>query len=108
MSIETLMTSASKTTDRLPDLDSYRIPATSKQGFTTMQSSMLIADFVVATVEERDFELDRALTTAKFRASMDRQLGVLVTRHDFCRFSVSLTASVPYGTIHECDHAQAA
>jgi hypothetical protein len=70
-----------------------------------MPTDMLIADFVVATIEERDFELNRALATAQFRASRDRRLGILVTRHDFCRFSVSLTTNVPYGTIHEHDHA---
>jgi len=73
-----------------------------------MPTDMLIADFVVATVEERNFELERALDTAKFKASMDRQHGVLVTRHDFFRFSVSLTPNVPYGTIQERDHARCA
>lgn len=71
-----------------------------------MTNDMLIADFVVATVQERDFELERALTTAQFRASMGRRLGIVVTRHDFCRFSVSLTADVPYGTIQERDQAK--
>ncbi|TLM88267.1 hypothetical protein [Pseudarthrobacter sp. NamE5] len=70
-----------------------------------MTNDMLIADFVVTTVRERDYELDRALTTAKFRASMDRKLGIVLTRHDFCRFSVALTADVPYGTIQERDQA---
>jgi len=70
-----------------------------------MTNHMLIADFVVETVQERDFELDRAMATARFRASMDRKLGIVVTRHDFCRFSVALTADVPYGLIHERDHA---
>jgi hypothetical protein len=71
-----------------------------------MTNDMLIADFVVATVQERDFELDRALTTAKFRASTSRKLGIVVTRHNFCRYSVTLTADVSYGTIQERDHAQ--
>lgn len=70
-----------------------------------MPTDVLIADFVVATAEERDFELARALASAQFQASMDRTRGVVVTRHDFCRFSVSLTADVPYGTIHERDQA---
>lgn len=68
-----------------------------------MRTYMLIADFVVKTVEERNYELNRALGTAIFKASIDRKLGVLVTRHDFCRFSVALTATVPYGIIHERD-----
>jgi hypothetical protein len=71
----------------------------------TLPTDVLIADFVVATAEERDFELDRALATAHFQASMDCRLGVVVTRHDFCRFSVSLTSDVPYGTIQERDQA---
>lgn len=70
-----------------------------------MTNYMLIADFVVTTVQERDFELDRTLSTAKFRASMDRKLGIIVTRHDFCRFSIALTADVPCGTFQERDQA---
>lgn len=70
-----------------------------------MRDEKLIADFVVATLEERDFELDRALSAAQSLASMDARLGVLVTRHDFWRFSVALTADVPYGQIRECDYA---
>lgn len=70
-----------------------------------MPNDVRIADFVVASVQERDFELERALATAKFRASMDRKRGVVVTRHDFCRFSVSLSTDVPYGSIHERDQA---
>lgn len=65
---------------------------------------MLIADFVVTTPEERDFELSRALATAKLQAAVAGKLGVLVTRHDFSRFSVSLTPTVPYGVIQERDH----
>lgn len=65
---------------------------------------MLIADFVVTTTEERDFELSKALATAKFQAATIGKLGILVTRHDFSRFSVSLTPTVPYGVIHERDH----
>lgn len=36
-----------------------------------MRDEKLIADFVVATLEERDFELDRALSAAQSLASMD-------------------------------------
>lgn len=70
-----------------------------------MRDEKLIADFVVATLEERDFELNRALSTARSITSMDARLGVLVTRHDFWRFSVALTAEVPYGQIQERDYA---
>lgn len=71
-----------------------------------MSTNMLIADFVVTTPQERDYELSRALTTARFKADMSRTLGILVTRHDFSRFSVSLTSAVPYGAIHERDNAR--
>jgi hypothetical protein len=53
---------------------------TKKEKAIKMPNDMLIADFVVATVQERDFELDRALATAKFRASMGRKLGIVVTQ----------------------------
>lgn len=66
---------------------------------------MLIADFVVTTPQERDSELSKAVASAKFQAAMAGKFGVLVTRHDFSRFSVSLTPSVPYGAIHEQDYA---
>ena len=68
---------------------------------------MLIAHFVVATREERDTELARALVTAKIEAAATGKHGVLITRHDFSRFSVSLSQTVPYGIIHERDYAQA-
>lgn len=71
-----------------------------------MSTNMLIADFVVATPEERDHELAKALAAAKFKAGMYGELGVLVTRHDFCRFSVSLSPAVPFGSIYERDYAQ--
>lgn len=71
-----------------------------------LSPNVLIADFVVTTPKERDYELSRALKTARFKADMGGKLGVLVTRHDFSRFSVSLTTAVPYGSIHELDHAR--
>lgn len=71
-----------------------------------MLNETLIADFVISTIEERDFELGKALDTAKYKASRDRKQGVVVTRHDFCRFTVSLTENVPYGMIRERDHAR--
>ncbi|QOD05590.1 hypothetical protein IDT60_17405 [Pseudarthrobacter sp. BIM B-2242] len=67
----------------------------------------LIADFVVATPEERDSKLDRAVSAARTLASIDARLGILVTRHDFWRFSVALSADIPFGQIQECDFAQA-
>lgn len=65
---------------------------------------MLIADFIVRTPEERDTELAQALVTAETQAAQTGKLGVLVTRHDFSRFSVTLTETVPYGITQERDH----
>ncbi|MFK4639474.1 hypothetical protein [Paenarthrobacter histidinolovorans] len=75
-------------------------------GAPTTTPEMLIADFVVGSAQERDFELDRALGTARFKAAMEGKQGILVTRHDFCRFSVRLTSTVPFGAIHEKDNAE--
>lgn len=66
---------------------------------------MFVAEFVVSTVNERNQQLDIALAAAEPKASRERGLGVLVTRHDFHRFSVWLTAAVPYGRIEERDWA---
>jgi hypothetical protein len=70
-----------------------------------MPTDMLIADFIVSTPNERDHQLEGALAAAESRTSIDRKLGVLVTRHNFHRFSVRLTAAVSYGTIKEHDYA---
>lgn len=70
-----------------------------------MPNDMLIADFIVNTPNERDHRLEDALAAAESKAPMGRKLGVLVTRHDFRRFSVRLTAEVPHGTIQEHDYA---
>jgi hypothetical protein len=71
-----------------------------------MPTDVLIADFVVSTPEERDYELGRALSTAKFKAAIYGKHGIVITLHDFSRFSVSLSPAVPFGDIHERDYAQ--
>lgn len=65
-----------------------------------------VTEFVVTTPKERDSELDSASAAAESNSSIGPRLGVLVTRHDFCRFSVSFTADVPYGLIEERDYAR--
>jgi hypothetical protein len=77
----------------------------STQQLVHLQEDAPIADFVVTSLEERDLHLDRAIDTAQVLASVDVKLGVLVTRHDFRRFSVALTPEVPYGLIKERDLA---
>ncbi|BCW86618.1 hypothetical protein NicSoilE8_42910 (plasmid) [Arthrobacter sp. NicSoilE8] len=76
------------------------------QQLLSKNDERLIADFVVATREERDSKLDRAVSAAQALASIDARLGILVTRHDFWRFSVALSPDVAYGHIQECDSAQ--
>lgn len=46
-----------------------------------------------------------AVVAARTDASANGTHGILVTRHDFGHFSVSLSADVPYGLIHEHDLA---
>jgi hypothetical protein len=75
------------------------------QQLVDLQEGKFIKHFVVATLRERDFELDEAIYSAQTLASADANSGVLVTRHDFWRFSVILTAAVPYGWIEERDFA---
>ena len=75
-------------------------------GIGLKRRDMLVAEFVVGTVNERDYQLDCALAAAESKAHLERRLGVLITRHDFHRFSVWLTADVPYGTTEERDYAR--
>jgi len=70
-----------------------------------MPYETLIADFIVTNPAERDMMLRSALSTAKANAAVQGKRGILVTRHDLQRFSVSLTPNVPYGYIHELDQA---
>ncbi len=63
----------------------------------------LVADLLVTSKEDRDFELNQAVAAATTKALKDRQHGVLVTRHDFSHYTVALTTSVPFGQIHESD-----
>ncbi|QQQ64493.1 hypothetical protein JHQ56_19740 (plasmid) [Paenarthrobacter ureafaciens] len=65
----------------------------------------LIADFVVANPVERDGKLNSAVTAAQTLTSIDARLGILVTRHDYWRFSVALSTEVPC-RIQERDFAR--
>ncbi len=66
----------------------------------------VIADIRLDHKTEMDEKLDAAVAAAHSHASADRTCGVLVTRHDFSHFSVALSADVPFGFIHEHDHAR--
>jgi hypothetical protein len=66
----------------------------------------VISDFRVQDKAELYQKLDAAVTAAQAHASVDGAAGVLVTRHDFSRFSVTLSPNVPFGLIHEVDQAR--
>jgi hypothetical protein len=65
----------------------------------------VIADFIANNKTERDEKLDMAVASARIDASTDGTRGILVTRHDFSHFSVSLSPNVPFGLTHEHDCA---
>jgi hypothetical protein len=46
-------------------------------------------------------QLDDAITLAESMARKEGRCGVLVTRHDYGRFSVTISPEVPYGTTQE-------
>ena len=66
---------------------------------------MLVADFEVATPAECDHKLSQALSLAQVKAG-NGKAGILVVIHLFYQISVAVTPAVPYGFIHERDHAQ--
>lgn len=66
----------------------------------------VVADFFVEYKAEMDEKLHAAVSAACSDASADRTRGVLITRHDFCHFSVALSPEVPFGLIHEQDLAR--
>lgn len=63
----------------------------------------VIADLLVTGKEEMNLEINRAVEAATGMAQIERHRGVLVTRHDFYRFTVALDSSVPFGLISESD-----
>jgi hypothetical protein len=66
----------------------------------------VISDFRVKDKAELYQKLDAAVTAAQTHALVDGAAGVLVTRHDFSHFSVTLSPNVPFGLIHEDDQAR--
>lgn len=67
----------------------------------TMQR--IIADLVVQNPADKEVQLTTALGTAIQAAKVDKACGVLLTRHDYARFTVALSPKVPYGQTHELD-----
>ncbi|MFJ5695127.1 hypothetical protein ACIP9X_14935 [Arthrobacter sp. NPDC093125] len=69
-----------------------------------MELAQIVADFRVEGRTEMEEKLNAAVGAARQQASECKR-GVLVTRHDFHHFSVSLTPQVPFGFIRENDRA---
>ncbi|MDQ0769483.1 hypothetical protein QF031_002232 [Pseudarthrobacter defluvii] len=63
----------------------------------------LIADLFVQNPVERDDQLSAAVANAIHAAKADKSRGVLITRHHYSRFSVTLCPTVPYGQTRELD-----
>jgi hypothetical protein len=66
----------------------------------------VIADIKVQDKGELYEKLDAAVAAAHTNALTNRRSGVLVTRHDFDHFSVSLSPNVPFGITQENDQAR--
>ncbi|MBT2552213.1 hypothetical protein J7I89_04035 [Arthrobacter sp. ISL-5] len=64
----------------------------------------MIADLFVNSRVDRDAQLDHAVAAAQ-QELQDLPYGILVTRQDYARFTVSLTPAVPFGQIQELDQA---
>lgn len=69
-----------------------------------MESPELVTDFRIKDKLTLDQKLNAAVETAIQRALPERR-GVLVTRHDARRFTVTVTTEVPFGLIYEHDHS---
>lgn len=63
----------------------------------------IFTEIIVTDASRRDTELNTAVTAALELAAQDKRCGILVTRHEFSRFTVALTPDVPFGVIHEHD-----
>jgi len=63
----------------------------------------IIADLTVRNTMEKEALLESALNRAIQAASVEQAYGVLLTRHDHTRFTVELSARVPYGRTYELD-----
>jgi hypothetical protein len=50
---------------------------------------------------DRDRQLEEAVAALKVRAGEGNRKGILVTRHDYGSFTVSLSDAVPYGLTRE-------
>lgn len=67
----------------------------------TVTDSHLILELTVREGSSIDEELTAAELLARNRACGDRRHGILVTRHNFSRFTVAVSPDVPFGETQE-------
>lgn len=65
----------------------------------------IIAELQIQSPADREIQLSLALQAAIEAAKAEKTCGVLVTRHDYARFTIALSPTVPYGQTHELDLA---
>lgn len=70
-----------------------------------MENAELVMDFRISDKKALDRRLNIGVEKAIQRALPQRK-GVLVTRHDGSRFTIAVTAEVPFGFIYEHDHSE--
>lgn len=65
----------------------------------------IIADLQVQNPADKETQLTLALQTAINAAKAEKTCGVLVTRHHYARYTVTLSPTVPFGQTQELDLA---
>ncbi|BCW05725.1 hypothetical protein [Arthrobacter sp. NtRootA1] len=68
-----------------------------------MSPDLVFADFRCTSAMEAEQEITAAVAAAELHAYSSQAGGVLVTRHDFNRFSVQISPLVPFGCTVEHD-----
>lgn len=63
----------------------------------------IIADLFVRDPADKETQLALALEAAIQAAGVQKACGVLVTRHQYSKFTVALSPAVPYGLTYELD-----
>ncbi|GAA5201898.1 hypothetical protein GCM10023346_47380 [Arthrobacter gyeryongensis] len=66
-----------------------------------MKTTELTIAVIAADRAGMQRELDEAVNVAVAKAMQDQRCGILVTRHGFKRFTVTLTDAVPFGLTRE-------
>lgn len=61
----------------------------------------LIAELSVSDRSTMEAQLEEAVSAARLQAMQERQRGILVTRHNYTRFTVELSPEVPFGVTRE-------